>query len=321
MKSKVYVTRHLPSSAMYALATKCDVEIWDKEFPPPYTTILEKISDKEGILCLLTDKIDDAIMDAAPHLSVISQCAVGYDNIDVSAATERGIVVGNTPGVLTNATADFAFTLLMASARRIGEAIDYVRTGKWETWGLTLLLGQDFYGKTLGLIGFGRIGRAVAKRASGFNMKVLYNDTTRYPGEASALGAEYCDFDSLLVQSDFISLHVNLTEETRGLIGAREFEMMKPEAVLINTARGPIVDSDALYKALLEGQIGYAAMDVTNPEPLPADHRLLNLQNLIVTPHIASATVASRTQMALMAVDNLIAGVRGESLPFPVNQV
>jgi glyoxylate reductase len=321
MKPKVYVTRHLPEAARELLDETCQVEIWDHDYPPPYEVVLEKVADKQGLLCLLTDRIDAAIMQAGPQLKVISQCAVGFDNIDVPAATARGIAVGNTPGVLTDATADFAFSLLMAAARRIGEAIDYVRTGQWHTWGLTLLLGQEIYGKTLGLEGFGRIGQAVARRARGFDMRILYHDTARQLEAEAELGAEYRTFDQLLAEADFISLHVNLTPRTQGLMGARQFALMKPEAILINTARGPVVDSQALYQALKEGQIAYAALDVTDPEPLPADHPLLTLPNLIVAPHIASATVTSRTQMSLMAVQNLVAGVQGEPLPFPVNKI
>jgi len=319
MKPKVYVTRHLPEIALRELTAVCDVEIWDKEFPPSYETILENLADKAGILCLLTDRIDAELINVAPDLKVISQCAVGYDNIDVPAATARGIVVGNTPGVLTAATADFTFTLLMAAARRVGEAIDYIRAGKWETWGLTTLLGQEIYGTTLGLIGFGRIGQAVARRAQGFNMQVLYYDTNRQVDLESKLGVAYRDFSQLLVESDFISIHVDLNPETVGLIGAREFRLMKTSAILINTSRGPVVDPESLYHALKNEQIAYAALDVTDPEPLPQNHQLLSLSNLIVAPHIASATVTSRTLMAQMAVRNLIAGVLGEKLPYPVN--
>jgi glyoxylate reductase len=319
MKPKVYVTRHFPENAMKVLIRECVVEIWDEEFPPPDETILEAVADIKGLLCLLTDRIDAALMDAAPLLKVISQCAVGYDNIDVQAATERGIAVGNTPGVLTDATADFTFTLLMAAARRVGEAIDYVRAGKWNTWGLTTLLGQEIYQATLGLVGFGRIGQAVARRARGFEMRILYHDTTRQLDAERVLGAEYCDLDWLLAESDFVSTHVNLTPQTQGLIGARQFEIMKPTATLVNTSRGSVVDSEALYEALKSGQIANAALDVTDPEPLPLDHKLLTLPNLLIVPHIASATVNSRTQMAMMAVKNLIAGVHGDSLPYPVN--
>lgn len=318
MKPKVYVTRHLPQVAREELEAACEVTIWDEEFPPPYDVIVENVVDKEGLVCLLTDRIDADLMDAAPKLKVIGQVAVGYDNIDVAAAAERGIVVGNTPGVLTDATADFAFALLMSAARRIGEAYDYVRAGEWETWGLTLFLGQEVQGATLGIVGLGRIGRAVARRARGFDMKVLYHGHSRQPDAEAELGVEYRDFESLLRESDYVSLHVNLTEETRGLMDAAAFALMKPAGILINTARGPIVDSDALYDALKEGQIAYAALDVTDPEPLPADHKLLTLPNCLVAPHIASATVASRTLMAQMAVRNCIAGVRGEPLPYAV---
>ena len=319
MKPKVFVTRHLPQLARSELEEACEVEIWDYEKPPPYETILDRIADKEGLLCLLTDQIDAALMDAAQDLKVISQCAVGFDNIDLAAATDRGILVGNTPGVLTDATADFAFTLLMAATRRVVEGMDYVRAGRWETWGLTLLLGGGIYGATLGIIGLGRIGQAVARRASGFDMKVLYYDQQRLQKVEDKLGVEYRSLDKLLLDADFVSLHVNLTPETRGLIGRREFNLMKSTATLINTARGPIVDRDALYQALVKNQIAYAALDVTDPEPLPADDKLLTLPNIIIVPHIASATVTSRTKMCMMAIQNLVAGLGDEPLPFPVN--
>lgn len=318
-KPKVFVTRHLPQIALDTLENVCDVEIWDFEIPPTYETLLEKTQDKVGLLCLLTDKIDAHFMDAAPNLKVISQCAVGFDNIDVSAASEREIVVGNTPGVLTDATADFAFALMITAARRVVEGVDYVRAGKWDTWGLTTLLGQDVFGATLGIIGMGRIGQAVAKRASGFEMRVLYYDQQRQPKVEESLGVVYRLLDELLAESDFVSLHLNLTPSTHYLLSTPGFDLMKSTATLINTARGPIVDPDALYEALKTGQIAYAALDVTDPEPLPADHKLLTLPNLLVAPHIASATVASRTKMAMIAVRNLIAGVNGTELPFQVN--
>jgi glyoxylate reductase len=318
-KPKVFVTRRLVQKAWDELIQHVDADLWDYETPPPYEVLLEKVKGKDGLLCLLTDRIDAALIDAGANLKVISQVAVGFDNIDVGAATARGIRVGNTPGVLTDATADFTFALLMAAARRIGDGQDYVRQGRWETWGLTLLLGQDVYNATLGIIGFGRIGQAVARRAKGFNMKVLYHDQIRIESAEDELGAEYRSLEALLQEADFVSLHVNLNEKTKGLIGAKEFNLMKPTAVLINTARGPIVDQKALYEALNENKIAYAALDVTNPEPLPADDRLLTLPNILITPHIASATVTSRTKMCLMAVQNLVAGLKGEDLPFPVN--
>lgn len=321
MKPKIFVTRRLPDAALQALIESCEVDLWDDETPPPYDVLCEKIQDKDGLVCLLTDRIDAALMEKAPKLKVISQIAVGFDNIDVKAATARGIRVGNTPGVLTDATADFAFTLLMAAARRLGEAIDYVRSGQWTTWGLTLLLGQEIYGATIGIIGFGRIGQAVAKRAAGFDMKILYHDAMRLPEAEKQYNAQYRTMDDLLRESDFVSLHVNLTAETRGMINQRAFDLMKPTSVLINTARGPIVDSDALYDALNNGKIAAAALDVTDPEPLPHDHRLLSLPNLIVAPHIASATTTSRTKMSMMAVENLLAGLRSQPLPYPVNEL
>jgi glyoxylate reductase len=329
-KPKVYVTRRLPEAVMGELLEACEVEMWDEETPPPYDALLEGVRGKEGLLCLLTDRIDAALMDAAqmdaalmdaaPGLKVISQCAVGYDNIDVAAATQRGIRVGNTPGVLTEATADFAFTLLLSAGRRVVEGMDTVRAGRWKTWGLTLLLGQDAWRATLGIVGFGRIGQAVARRARGFEMRILYTDIECQPEAEAELGAEFCTLEELLERSDYVSLHTNLTAETKGMIGEEALRRMKPTAVLVNTSRGPVVDSQALYTALKEGWIAAAALDVTDPEPLPADHPLLSLPNLIVAPHIASATVRSRTQMARMAVRNLIAGVRGEALPFPVER-
>ena len=319
MKPPVYVTRRLPQPALQALLETCEVEIWDREVPPPYDVIAEKIAGKAGLLCLLTDRVDAALMDSAPGLKVISQCAVGYDNVDVAAATARGIPVGNTPGVLTDATADFAFTLLMAAARRLGEAIDYVRDGRWQTWGLTLLLGQSVYGATLGIVGLGRIGQALARRARGFDMTVLYHDVARNLEAEAELDVRYRLLDDLLRESDFVSLHVGLTDDTEGLIDADKLALMKPTAVLINTSRGPVIDAEALYQALKEGQIACAALDVTDPEPLPADHKLLALPNLIVAPHIASATVTSRNMMAERAVQNLVAGLQGKRLPYCVN--
>jgi glyoxylate reductase len=318
MKPKVYVTRHLPQAARDELEKNCQMTIWDKEIPPSYEIIHKNLQDKCGLLCLLTDRIDAALMDSAPALRVISQCAVGYDNIDILAASSRGIQVGNTPGVLTDATADFTFALILSAARRIVEGAIYVQQGKWQTWGLTTLLGQDVWGATLGIIGFGRIGQAVARRARGFNMRVIYFDLIRHENLEEELEAEFMPFEQLLSESDFISLHTNLTPETRGLIGEKAFKLMKPSAVLVNTSRGPIVDRESLYLALKNGHIAAAALDVTDPEPLPAHDKLLTLPNLIIVPHIASATVTSRTKMALMAVQNLVAGVNGLPLPFAV---
>lgn len=319
MKPRVYVTRILPDKAWEMIEEFCEAEVWEEELPPLREVLLEKVKEIEGLLCLLTDEIDASLMDRAPRLKVISNCAVGYDNIDVKAATERGIIVGNTPGVLTETTADLTFALLMATARRIPEAIRFVRAGKWKTWGLTLLLGQDIYGATLGIVGMGRIGSAVAKRATGFGMKILYYDVARREDLEEKLGVVFTDLETLLRESDFVTLHVALTKETHHLISRKELGMMKSTAILINTSRGPIIDQGALYDALKSGQIAAAGLDVTDPEPISLDDPLLSLDNCVVLPHIGSATVATRTKMATMAAENLIAGLKGEMPPTPVN--
>jgi glyoxylate reductase len=319
MKPRVYVTRILPKEAMDRINSFCDAKTWDGPLPPPRKVLEENVVNIDGLVSLLTDKIDAALMDKAPKLKVISNMAVGFDNIDIPAATKRGIIVGNTPGVLTETTADHAFALLMAAGRRIVEGDKEVRAGKWKTWGPMILLGQDIHGATLGIIGLGRIGAAVAQRAKGFGMKILYYDIIRQEKTEKELGVQYTDLDKLLSQSDFITIHTNLTKETHHLIGAKQFEIMKRTGILVNTSRGPIVDNMALYEALRSKKIAYAALDVTEPEPLPADHPLLTLDNVIVVPHIASASVATRTKMGLMAADNLIAGLKGEMPPNPVN--
>lgn len=320
-KPTVLITRRIPIEKLDIAQTFCEVDLWDEELPPPRSVLLERVRGKDGLLCLLTDRIDAEVMDAAgPGLKVISNCAVGFDNIDVAEATRRGIPVGNTPGVLTETTADFAFALLMAAARRIVEGERFVRAGKWKTWGLTQLLGQDVHRATLGIIGYGRIGQALARRARGFEMRILYYDPF-HPEEPQAdeSGAQKVDLDTLLRQADFISLHVPLTEQTYHMINAEAFSKMKPTAILINTARGAVVDPQALYQALKGGQIAAAALDVTEPEPLPPDHPLLSLENLIVTPHIASASVETRGKMVQIALDNLRAGLQGQRLPHCVN--
>jgi len=298
----------------------CDAEIWEGELPPPRDVLLSKVKDIEGLLCLLTEGVDAELLDSAPYLRVVSNMAVGFDNIDVAECTKRGIPVGNTPGVLTDTTADLAWALLMAGARRIVEGMDYVRAGKWKTWGPMLLLGQDVYGATLGIIGLGRIGEAVAKRAKGFDMRILYyNDVRRREDLEAEWGLEYVDLDTLLRESDFVTIHTILSPKTHHLIGERAFQLMKETAVLVNAARGPIVDPEALYKALKEGQIAYAALDVTEPEPIDMDNPLLELNNIIIVPHIGSASHATRGKMAEMAARNLIAGLKGERLPNCVN--
>ncbi len=318
-RPRVYVTRRIPDAGLDLIRKTCDVTLWEGEEPPPYPVLVDGVRDAEGLLCLLTDRVDDALMTAAPRLRVISQMAVGYDNIDVAAATRRGIVVGYTPDVLTDATADMAFALLMAAARRLVEGVDYIRAGRWRTWGPLTLLGRDVHGATLGIVGLGRIGRAVARRARGFDMRVLYYDCARDEAAEREFGPSCTDLDTLLAESDFVTLHVPLTPATRHLIGREQLRRMKPHAVLINTSRGGVVDQEALVEALQTGVIGYAALDVTDPEPLPPDHPLMKLPNAIVTPHIASASVAARDQMAIRAAQNLLAGLRGEVPPFCVN--
>ena len=320
-KPKVYVTRVLPKEAMDRIFQNCDANVWEGELPPPRDVLLKNVADVEGLLSLLTDKVDAELMDHAPRLKVVSNYAVGFDNIDVAEATKRGIIVGNTPGVLTDTTADFAFTLILATARRVAEGDRYVRAGKWKTWGPMLLTGQDVHDATLGIIGMGRIGAAVARRAKGFNMKIIYYDVIRQPQHEKELGIEYVDFDALLRESDYITIHANLTPETHHLIGAKQFEKMKKSAIIVNTARGPLIDNMALYEALRDGKIAYAGLDVTEPEPIPPGHPLLSLDNIIIAPHIASASTTTRTKMALIAADNLISGLKGELGPAPVNPV
>ncbi len=315
---KVFATRQMPGTTLERLSQFCELEIWDDFLPPDYDIILEKMSDLAGLLCLLTDRIDSQLMDAGPKLKVISNMAVGFDNIDIAAASQRGIPVGNTPGVLTETTADFAFALLMAVARRIAEARQYVQDGKWRTWHPTVLAGQDVFGATLGIIGSGRIGAAVARRALGFNMRLLVN-SLETEEEIRQLGGEKVNLDDLLAQSDFVSMHVPLTDETHHMISDRELGLMKSTAILINTARGSVLDPQALYAALRDGEILAAGLDVTDPEPIALDDPLLTLDNCLIVPHIASASVATRAKMAKMAVDNVIAGLRGERLPTCVN--
>lgn len=316
----VFVTRKIAASALKRLEEQAEVEVWQQEDPPPYELLLEKAAQVDGLMTLLTDKIDANLIEkAGKNLKVISQMAVGFDNIDAKAATHKGIPVGNTPGVLTETTADFTWALLMAAARRVVEGDKEVRAGIWRAWGPDVLTGYDIYGATLGIIGFGRIGQAVARRAQGFGMKVLFNDPDCGEEAGKALGAECVSLDDLLARSDFVSLHVYLSEQTRHMIGREQLQKMKPSAVLINTARGPVVDPEALAWALQNQVIAGAALDVTEPEPIPRDSPLLELDNIIITPHIASASKSTRELMAQIAVDNLLAGLRGEPLPHCAN--
>ncbi len=320
-RPKVFVTRKIFREALDKISRSADMEVWPDEMPPSYDVLVQKAGNADGLLSMLSDQIDANLIAKSPRLKVISSMAVGVDNIDIAAATRRGIRVGNTPGVLTETTADLIFALLMAGGRRIVEADRYVRDGKWKTWTPMGLLGQDIHHATLGIIGLGRIGLEVARRARGFNMEILYYSRTRKsPGEEKQLGLEYIDrMPELLSRSDFISLHVPLTAETRHLIGAKEFAVMKPTAIFVNASRGLVVDQRALYDALKNERILSAAIDVTEVEPIPLNDPLLTLENLIITPHIGSASVLTRKKMALIATDNLLAGLRGESLPNGVN--
>lgn len=318
MTAHVFVTRRIPEVGIDMLLEACSVQVWDDPMPPPRSSLMTEIEVADGILTMLTDKIDAEVMDSAPNLKVISQYAVGYDNIDIAAATERGILVGHTPGVLTNATADLAFALLMAAARRLPESERYVKQGMWQTWHPTLLLGNELNGATLGIVGFGRIGQAVAQRAKGFGMRLIYHGGRNHAA-AAELGAAEASLYALLRQSDFVSLHVPYSADTHHLINEETLALMKPTAILINTARGAIVDPKALYQALRNEALAYAALDVTDPEPIEMDDPLLTLDNCLIVPHIGSATVATREKMARMAAENLLAGLRGERLPNCVN--
>ena len=318
-KPQVYVTRRIPEAGLELIRPVCQVRLWEGRLPPPKEVILQEVGEVDGLLCLVTDPIDEGVMAAGKKLRVISQMAVGVDNIDLAAATGRGLPVGHTPGVLTQATADMAFSLLMTAARRIPEGIEKVRAGEWRTWEPMGLLGADVWGATLGIVGLGRIGTAVARRAQGFAMRVLYSDSLRRPELELELGLEYAEFNRLLAEADFVSLHCPLLPETHHLIDEQALRRMKTTAILINTARGPIVQTAALERALMEGWITRAALDVTEPEPIPAEHPLAHLPNCIIAPHIASATLTSRDKMASMAAENLLAGLGGERLPYCAN--
>ncbi len=320
-KPRVFIARRIPDEGLRDVLQHTDADLWEEELPPPRDELLRRVAGVDGLLSLLTDRVDDELLDTAgPQLKVVSNYAVGFDNVDVPACTRRGIPVGNTPDVLTETTADLAFALLMAAARRIPEGYDYVRADRWQTWGPMLLLSPDVHHATLGIVGFGRIGREMAKRARGFDMEVIYYDL--HPASAedeTALGARRVEMDELLSESDFISLHTNLTPETQHLLDAAAFGRMKRTAIVVNTSRGPVIDQQALYEALRDGKIGGAALDVTDPEPMRADDQLLTQPNALVVPHVASASRTTRGRMAEMAAANLMAGLRGERLPTPVN--
>ena len=317
MKPKVFVGREVPEAALQPLRAACDVTVWPHEKPATPPQLREALRDCEGFLCVMPDRVDDALLDAAPKLKVVANNAVGYDNIDVAACRKRGVRVGNTPDVLTETVADVTFALLLGAAWRLPQADKLVRDGGWSGWKPTDYFGSDVSDKTLGIVGFGRIGQAVAKRARGFSMRVLATSRSAQK-EADELGAQIVSLETLLRKSDFVSLHCALNDETRGLIGAEQLAMMKPSAFFINTARGPIVDQNALTAALQNGAIRGAGLDVFETEPLSPSDPLTQLSNVVLTPHVGSATEATRIEMTRLAVENILAGLRDESLPHEV---
>ena len=319
MQAKILVTRHVYGEAIDILEAHAPVDYHDSPTGLEADELAARCAGKHAIVCQLTDHIDARVMDAAAGLKVIANVAVGFDNIDIPAATERGIVVTNTPGVLTDTTADFAFALLMAAARRIPEADRFLRAGRWRQWQIDLMSGHDIHAHTLGILGLGRIGHALARRARGFDMRVLYNDAVRAtPDEEQAMGLNFVSMDELFAESDFVSIHVPLTASTRHLVGARELALMKPTAILINTSRGPVVDEQALAETLRAGGIASAALDVFEEEPA-VNPALLELENAVLVPHIASASIKTRTKMCTMAASNAVAVLCGQTPPNPVN--
>jgi len=318
-KPLVLVTHTLPEGWLNPLEEICRLMVGPEDAMELSSNLAENLPSAEGLFTLLTIPVDRALLERAPRLRVVSNMAVGVDNIDVEACTARGIPVGNTPGVLTEGTADLTMALLLAIARKLPEASRDARLGKWITWSPTGWLGADLDGARLGIIGFGKIGQAVAARAVGFGLEIVYHDTQEHPELNRRLGASFLPLEELLITSDFISLHVPLTEGTRGMIDAEALRAMKSSAILVNTSRGPVVETQALVRGLREGWIRAAALDVTDPEPLSPDHPLYALPNCLVTPHIGSATWRTRRSMAKLAVENLLAGLNGNRLPHCVN--
>jgi len=320
-KPKVVMTRKILEPGISIIKEDCDLVLRDKVEPPTRRELLDLVRDADALLCLLTEKIDKEVYDAGRKLRVVSTMSVGYDHVDIPEATKRGIYVCYTPGVLTNATADFAWTLIMATSRRLVEGDKYVREGKWVIpWAPDMLLGYEVYGATLGVVGIGRIGQAVIERSRGFKMKVLYYDVVRRTDLEKQLGIEYCEIDDLLKRSDIVTIHVPRSKETIGLINENNLKLMKPSAVVVNTSRGGIIDERGLYKALSNGWIFAAGLDVHEKEPTPMEDPLLKLPNIIVAPHIASATHQSRSKMSEFAALNLVKVLKGEEPPALVNQ-
>lgn len=320
MKPKIFLTRELPPKAMERLRQETDLEMYTEDRVLTKQEIIDGIKGKDALLCLLTDQIDQEIISSNPKLKIISNYAVGFNNIDIEAASKFGIPVSNTPGVLTDTSADMAFALIMSTARRIPEGDKYIRTGNWNGWGPLQFLGTDVYESTLGIIGMGRIGKAIAKRARGFDMDIKYWNRTRLPeSEEKQLGLEYLPFEQVLKISDFVSLNVAYNEDTFHLISAKEFELMKPTSIIINTARGAVIDEKALVSALKEHKIAGAGLDVFENEPI-IEPELIAMNNVVLLPHLASATIATRTKMAMIAIDNLLAGLRDQKIPNQVNK-
>ncbi|PJN86859.1 2-hydroxyacid dehydrogenase [Bacillus sp. mrc49] len=314
MRPKIYITRKLPEQIIEGLRRDHDIRMWEEEeIPVPREVLEEEVKEVDGLLCLLTEQIDKSLIDRAVKLKIIANMAVGHNNIDVHSATERGIMVTNTPGVLTETTADLTFGLLLATARRMMEAADYLRSGKWETWSPMQLTGQDVHGATLGIIGLGRIGEALAKRAKGFDMNLVYFNRSRKYEQEKKLGMDYLPLEKLLQVSDFVCVMLPLTQDTAYMIGKEQLKLMKETSVLINTARGGIIDEKALYHALKNREIWAAGLDVFEDEPVPVDHPLLTLSNLVTLPHIGSASIATRLKMAALAVQNLADGLAGDT--------
>lgn len=318
-KPHVVVTRRPPGSALEEIARRADLWLWEEDRPIPGDRLEAAIGAADGLYCMLTDSIDATLLQAAPNLRVVSTMSVGTDHIDLDACTARGIPVGHTPDVLNETTADTAFALLLAAARRLGEGRDYVRAGEWQRWEPDLLLGHDVHGSTLGIIGLGRIGRAIARRGMGFGMRVLYTARRRRPEAEAQLGVMYRELDDLLAESDHVVVATPLITETKNLIDAGALARMKPSATLVNISRGGTVDSDAVAAALQSGEIAAAGLDVTDPEPIPVDHPLVGLDNCFIVPHLGSSSRRTRQAMAMLAADNLLAGLGGDRLPACAN--
>ena len=319
-KPTVVVTRQLPDAALAPILEQCNARYWDSEEPIERSRLLEWVRGADGLYCLLTEAINDELLDAAgPGLRVVATMSVGYDHVDVAALRKRNIPLGNTPGVLTETTAELTLALLLATARRLPEGTHAVQSGGWASWKPMWLTGRDIHDSTVGLVGLGRIGAAFARMLGGFGCRILYTGPREKPEAARAVGATFAPMDTLLQESDFVAVHCPLNDRTRSLFSTDAFRKMKPTAVFINTSRGGVVDQDALYQALAQGEIAAAGLDVTDPEPLPADHPLVSLENCVILPHIGSATIATRTKMAVMTTENLLAGVAGRPLPNPVD--